>query len=646
MRPMREPRVRVPRIALALGAGLLSAFLVAAPGLGAGSHSSPAIASCAYGSDVPGLSGFYASAVQQAADSYAAHLSGAGAATQGKARQAFAAAAAAYVYGLPQVAERATVKHFPHNEIISVAALADPSVRTVVAPNVDTAYTTSWLDLTDGPIVINVPDTAGRFYTFQFLDAFTNAFAYVGSGSTGTKAGAYVLVPPGYSAGLPTGATPIYAPSNTIWLLGRTLVKNAADLPAVKSLQQQYEATPLPAWESGTRQPPVVVDKYPPTIPKNIPTGSQFIATLNNEMNIDPPPTADDCALQAMAPAGVQVPHPTPVQTLLADTSDEAPALPAVASDPVVNAAISAGTAGAVQIIANGETKLNADSRGANNGWEILGRWVGAYGTRYLGRAIVATNLLAANTPEQTIYPVADTDVKGRTLNGAYRYTVRFPRGQQPPVRAFWSLTMYDPSYFLYANQINRYAVGDRTAGLHFARDGSLTIYVQHNPPASSAQRANWLPAPSGQFHLILRLYQPQPAALAGRWKPAPVLRSDESLGPRLSRVRIRPAVFRPARHGGVTARRAGRARVSYRDRDAGTVRFTILAVHRRAHCRGRRCTYERVVVLFGHRDRAGTNHFLLTGRAHGRRLRHGTYILRAAASGTIRTARFRIRAG
>ena len=152
----------------------------------------------------------------------------------------------------------------------------------------------------------------------------------------------------------------------------------------------------------------------------------------------------------------------------------------------MASAAITAGTATAPVIVAAAETQLNAASRGVNNGWEILGNWVGAYGTRYLGRSIVATDLLAANTPQQSIYPIADTDHTGRTLDGADRYTIRFPRGHLPPVKAFWSLTMYNASFFLAANPINRYAIGDRTSGLHYGADGSLTLYVQRDAPARS----------------------------------------------------------------------------------------------------------------------------------------------------------------
>jgi hypothetical protein len=500
----------------------------AAPRIAAGAASRRPLAACAFGAGVPGLTGYYPASVQRAADRYAARVSGADTATRARARRVFAAAAAAYVYGFPQVVSRATVKHFLRNEIVSVAALAGPQVHTVVSPNVDTAYTVAWLDLTTGPVVVSVPDTAGRFYTFQFGDAFTNAFAYVGTGSTGTRAGAYEVVPPGYRGTTPAGLSRIDSPSNTVWLLGRTLVNDAADLPAVKSLQTQYRVTPLSTWESGARQPPIVLDRYPPTIPNSIPTGAGFIAELNRDMTIDPPPPADDCALQAMAAAGVEVLHPTAAQSLIADLSDEAPPLPPAAADPVADAAISAGTAAGARIVARGESTLNAHSRAANNGWEILGSWVGDYGTRYLGRAIVATDLLAANTPRQAIYPIANTDVAGRPLSGAHPYTIRFARRHLPPVKAFWSLTMYNAAHFLYANQIDRYAIGDRTRPLHFARDGSLTIYVQHDEPRSAAQRANWLPAPAGPFNMALRLYQPKAAALSGTWKPPPVVRDHE----------------------------------------------------------------------------------------------------------------------
>ena len=476
-----------------------------------------------------------------AAARYAAGLRGDTAAQRAQARAAFAAAAAAYVYGLPQVSVRSTVSHLPRNVMVSVAALADPSVKTVVSPNVDTAYTVTWLDLVSGPLVVNVPDTGGRYYTFQFLDAFSNAFAYVGSGSTGTAAGAYAIIPPGWTGVLPPGLTRIDAPSNTVWLLGRTLVRGPGDLPAVRDVQSHDAVTPLTAWALGARQPPVVLDAFPPTVPRSVPPGAQFIATLNQDMTIDPPPPADACALAAMGPAGVSIPHPTAADSAAADAGNLAPPLPAPAADPVAGPAIDAGVAAGARILGAAAARLRAVTARTDHGWSVLGPWVGRFGTRYLGRAVVARDLLGANTPAQAIYPIASTDSARRPLTGARRYTIHFARRGLPPVRAFWSVTLYGADDYLSANPIGRYAIGDRTTGLRRNRDGSLTLYVQHAAPGAALARANWLPAPPGPFHLVMRLYEPRPAAQRGHWKPAPVVAvSSPPAKPRRPRPRRR----------------------------------------------------------------------------------------------------------
>ena len=148
---------------------------------------------------------------------------------------------------------------FPRNgSITSIGELVEPEIRTVVSPNVDTTYTVGQIDLSDGPLVVDVPDTKRRYYVLQFMDAYSNTFAYVGRRTTGTRPGSYVLVPPGYSGALPAGAKPIRSPTNLIWLIGRTLVKGAADLPAVTGLMGGYTLTPLAGWSAGERAAPIV----------------------------------------------------------------------------------------------------------------------------------------------------------------------------------------------------------------------------------------------------------------------------------------------------------------------------------------------------------------------------------------------------
>jgi hypothetical protein len=152
-----------------------------------------------------------------------------------------------------------------------------------------------------------------------------------------------------------------------------------------------------------------------------------------------------------------------------------------------------------------------------HNGWSLLAGDTAAFGTDYVNRAIVARVGLGANVPKEAIYPNTDTDGDGRRLVGSRRYVISFPPGQLPPVGAFWSLTLYDDELHFAPNAIDRYAIGDRTAGLRYGKDGSLKIYVQRAAPPG-AQRANWLPAPAGKFRLYLRLYEPKPTAVNGTW--------------------------------------------------------------------------------------------------------------------------------
>jgi hypothetical protein len=410
--------------------------------------------------------------------------------------------------------------------VVSIAALTTPASRRVVSPNVDTLYTVGWLSLSQEPLVIDVPDTGGRFYTFQFMDAWSNSFAYVGSGSTGTKAGSYLLAPPGWTGQAPPGVRVLRSPTRTVWLLGRTLVDDAADLKQARPLLDKYVATPLSAWRVGVRGRAVVFDQAPPAQSKpQTPTGRDFVAALNRQLTLDPPPASQRCVLDALGPAGVQRPDTSPVAVQAADLGDIAgnpQAGPGAAPDP----AVSAGTAAAVGLIADAGRTYRSSSSAGRRGWSVMtDPWIGNFGRQYLGRAVIATDLLGANVPHIATYPTSYADDKGQALTGRSRYTITFRGGRLPPVKAFWSLTMYQQDNFLYANQINRYAVGDRTRGLHYGRDGSLTVHVQHDPPTDPAARANWLPAPADAFHLILRLYLPKRAALDGSYAIPPSVR-------------------------------------------------------------------------------------------------------------------------
>ncbi|MCU1624533.1 MAG: hypothetical protein JWL79_3378 [Frankiales bacterium] len=510
-----------------LAAGAFASLLSAGPGHAAAPNRPALLPACAYGTSAPGVSGF-AARVERDAWSYADRQPG-DAPTRSTTARAFAAAEVAYVYGLPLVEVHDTIRQFRfRNTTVSIAELTTAASRRVVSPNVDTLYTVGWLSLAQQPLVLDVPDTGGRFYTFQLMDGWTNSFAYLGSGSTGTRAGSYLLTPPGWRGTVPPGVHLVRSPTRTVWLLGRTLVDGAADLPKARPVLQHYTATPLAAWVAGVRGRPVVFDKAPPAQAKPAtPAGGDFISTLNRQLVLDPPPADQTCVLDALAPAGVQRPSSSALAVQAADAADVA-GDPSASPLPAPDPAVTAGTAAAVRLIADAARTYRATTSTGRAGWSVMtDPWIGDFGRQYLGRAIIATDLLGANVPRIAVYPTSYADRSGRPLTGRSRYTITFPKGQLPPVKAFWSLTMYQSDNFLYANNSNRYAVGDRTGGLRYGKDGSLTLYVQHDPPASVAQRANWLPAPVDAFHLILRLYLPKSTALNGAYRIPPLVRAD-----------------------------------------------------------------------------------------------------------------------
>lgn len=207
--------------------------------------------------------------------------------------------------GWPPVAVRQTVQRFPENQVVSIGRLVDPAVRTIVFPNVDTTYTVGRLNLAAGPLVLDVPDTGGRYYVIQLLDAYSNTFAYVGRRTTGSQAGSYALVPPRYAGPLPAGVKRIESPTNLVWLLGRTLVKSEADLPAATQVMSGYRVTALASWAAGGRQDPLVLPAFPPSPPLPIPTGRAFYDALAVALAESPPPPGDGCALRAFAAAGI-----------------------------------------------------------------------------------------------------------------------------------------------------------------------------------------------------------------------------------------------------------------------------------------------------------------------------------------------------
>lgn len=367
----------------------------------------------------------------------------------------------------------------------------------IVTPNNDTPYSWAWLDLRAEPMVLSVPALPRqRYNVFQMVDLYTYNFAYVGVRATGFKAGNYLIAGPGWSGKTPRGITKVlHAETDIVGVLGRTSLGGPDDVKNVQALQARYRLRPLSTFEE--QAPPAAapaVNWIPWDEQK---AGSiQFIGYLNQLLVFAQPPNPDETALlQKFSWLGIGPGKPFDAGKLT----------------PSQRKSIELGIADAKSELAEAEQRTRSS--------------IGLFGARadlkndYMTRAVAAAMGIYGNSKEEAIYLGYEEDAQGRKLTGATPYVIHFPKGKLPPAQFFWSMTMYDlPSRHLVANPINRYAIGDRSKGLKYGKDGSLTIYVQHDSPGPS-KVSNWLPAPAGPYNIVMRLYGPKPAALDGSWK-------------------------------------------------------------------------------------------------------------------------------
>ena len=428
-------------------------------------------------------------------------------------------AAEAYVYGFPLVVNLSMVDAFVHrgfgplpatpfNRFAHADQLADAEAHFVSVNN-DTVYSIAQLDLSHGPVLLHVPDTGGAYYVLQFVDAWTNNFAYVGKRATGTGDGDWLVVPPGWAGEVPDGLRGVIdAPTSVVSVVGRNACDGPDDMSRVRALQKRFTLT-APGG-AGTAA-------GLPTPDPRVPDELLFFERLRVFMADFPPSPAEQDHQARFQPLGLLEEGPSPY-------ADADPGLVRVL----------------LEGLAAGEERVEAATRQGMGGERLPGAWemnphlfdynldwfgVGTLDSSQwriedreaarLTRAVAARTGLWGNHGYEAVYAHTFVDADGDLLNGAHAYTLRFDA--PPPVEEFWSVTMYDtPDYYLVANPLGRYSVGDRTPGLVYDDDGSLTLRIQRERPADGA--ANWLPAPAGDFRPMVRLYSPKAAVLEGSY--------------------------------------------------------------------------------------------------------------------------------
>jgi hypothetical protein len=430
-------------------------------------------------------------------------------------------AAEAYIYGYPLVYDLEEVANgvegggslpmqAPYNSFAYARRLLGPETK-FVSPNNDTLYVVGQCDVRQGPLVLHVPDTHDRYYVLQFIDAWTNNFAYIGRRATGTAEAEYLLTDRDYKGPVPDGMTVVDAPTGVFTIGGRVQVDGEGDLPAVHALQDQFTLTSLSAYQGDAAPPPVAgVPKPDPRVRDDLEWWERFRVALA----AFPPPAADEQFVALAERFGATAAesryvHPAPglAEVLIAGQQAGQARIEELAKG---SADAPGGWNSALHLFDYNLDHLGLGTIDAPE-WKISDR-----AKAYVARAVAARAGLWGNHGYEAYYAFVWTDSDGRPLYGANRYELRL---EQLPTggRLLVADHVRRPDFYLVANPIDRYSIGDRTQGLQTGPDGSVTIYLQADSPGPDRE-ANWLPTPAGAFRPIMRMYQPQQPVLDGTY--------------------------------------------------------------------------------------------------------------------------------
>ncbi|WP_200979114.1 DUF1254 domain-containing protein [Echinicola sp. 20G] len=389
------------------------------------------------------------------------------------------------------------------NNFLHGKKLYDPDYTTVVSPNNDTFYSTTWADLSEEPLVIEVPKTGDTYFVIQLVDMFTDNFAYIGTRTTGKDGGTFLLVGPDNDGGFDTEKFDkiFVSRSRYVALATRTATDGTqSGNEKAYAIQDGLKLSSLSDYLGVSSSSKANLESnFPIYNQDSLYAKPKLFQYLNQFLEWQAPGFEEKELMESFSKINVG-----PYQTFDIGGFNED-----------VQAAILEGIQSAHQKIVDKASSLGT----RESGWEYTPP-MGNYGQNYLFRSAVAFKFIYTNSPEEAIYPIAEADSDNESLDGSKNnYVLHFESGETPPVDAFWSMTIYhSDTRLMVKNPINRYSIGDRTQGLNYDSDGSLTLYIQNQQPEGSKAN-NWLPAPDGPFYIIARMYIPQEPALDGSYK-------------------------------------------------------------------------------------------------------------------------------
>ncbi len=437
----------------------------------------------------------------------------------------------AYVYGFPMVVHYKTMYNYTlneksveykgaFNEKSCEARVFTPEDKAIVTPNSDTPYCMYWLDIRNEPIVLSVPEMeAERYYSFQLIDLYTHNFAYLGTLSTGNQAGKYLIAKDGWKGEKPEGITEVlYCETDLFFVIVRTQLMDENDLPDVKAIQEKYQIQGL---SSFLGEEPVKSEKIDNFLVWN--DGDEFAVEsfnyINFMLNLTSQVSSETKLRNNFAKLGIGTEKGFDINSF----------------DEETRKAIEEGVKEGIKEMTDFIAEASKDPLASTK----------IFGTRefltksakenynsdnfYVMRAVAAQLGLYGNSGAEATYPSYLMETPNVPYDAAkYNYTLTFQKDELPPVKAFWSFSMYDGITQLFIhNELDRYLLTSNMLNdFVYNEDGSLTFYIQKDSP-EEALKSNWLPAPSGSFYCILRLYGPKEAALSGEWVNPPLVKIE-----------------------------------------------------------------------------------------------------------------------
>jgi len=389
-----------------------------------------------------------------------------------------------------------------HNSVSVLTDYISPGQRFVTCPNQDVVYGFGFSDLDQSPLVLQIPDFGDRFWVYALYDQRTDEFSQIGK-AYGTKPGFYLLVGPNWNGEKPEGITAVIHSSTPLVATAPRIFQNdsAEDKAAIQPVLSQIVFYPLAQFDGKMK----IKDwTKTPHFPAPASAGKGETKWVSPE------------TFFAELPAILKRVPPLPGEEALYAQINSV--LDAAAKDPAIQQALTDAAVAAEKELITPLFDWRNNGGPAGNGWNAQVN-AAVWGNDYLNRAEMAKSSMYGNRPEETkYYYTVNEDLTGKNL-----YSITFPKGQVPPVKGFWSVTLYNEYHLFEANALNRFSLGTKSTDLQYNADGSLTLYAGAKSPGKDKE-SNWLPAPKGKFSLFLRAYWPEPSVLDGTWTPPAVV--------------------------------------------------------------------------------------------------------------------------